>query len=204
MGKKRFNNNMELISNAMKQKHIPIVTLDEKWLAIFPEEKQNAKQKSLVKKINALLAKQGALRQEIKELKVRKTKVMQLVVDNMEKPNNEAIMQKLQEEIKNINTKSAKDEEDLEAIGPEIEQVNEELVMESMSICYNKVDINYKRINELLSDINTMRKLLKEKIIEEQDLSEENDRMYAYMHDLLGAPVIDEFDKAEGRKGRKK
>ena len=204
MGKKRFNNNMELISNAMKQKHIPIVTLDEKWLAIFPEEKQNAKQKSLVKKINALLAKQGALRQEIKELKVRKTKVMQLVVDNMEKPNNEAIMQKLQEEIKNINTKSAKDEEDLEAIGPEIEQVNEELVMESMSICYNKVDINYKRINELLSDINTMRKLLKEKIIEEQDLSEENDRMYAYMHDLLGAQVIDEFDKAEGRKGRKK
>lgn len=204
MGKKRFNNNMELISNAMKQKHIPIVTLDEKWLAIFPEEKQNAKQKSLVKKINALLAKQGALRQEIKELKVRKTKVMQLVVDNMEKPNNEAIMQKLQEEIKNINTKNAKDEEDLEAIGPEIEQVNEELVMESMSICYNKVDINYKRINELLSDINTMRKLLKEKIIEEQDLSEENDRMYAYMHDLLGAQVIDEFDKAEGRKGRKK
>ena len=204
MGKKRFNNNMELISNAMKQKHIPIVTLDEKWLAIFPEEKQNAKQKSLVKKINALLAKQGALRQEIKELKVRKTKVKQLVVDNMEKPNNEAIMQKLQEEIKNINTKSAKDEEDLEAIGPEIEQVNEELVMESMSICYNKVDINYKRINELLSDINTMRKLLKEKIIEEQDLSEENDRMYAYMHDLLGAQVIDEFDKAEGRKGRKK
>ena len=204
MGKKRFNNNMELISNAMKQKHIPIVTLDEKWLAIFPEEKHNAKQKSLVKKINALLAKQGALRQEIKELKVRKTKVMQLVVDNMEKPNNEAIMQKLQEEIKNINTKNAKDEEDLEAIGPEIEQVNEELVMESMSICYNKVDINYKRINELLSDINTMRKLLKEKIIEEQDLSEENDRMYAYMHDLLGAQVIDEFDKAEGRKGRKK
>ena len=204
MGKKRFNSNMELISNAMKQKHIPIVTLDEKWLAIFPEEKQNAKQKSLVKKVNALLAKQGALRQEIKELKARKTKVMQLVVDNMEKPNNAAIMQKLQEEIKNINTKSAKDEEDLEAIGPEIEQVNEELVMESMSICYNKVDINYKRINELLSDINTMRKLLKEKIIEEQDLSEENDRMYAYMHDLLGAQVIDEFDKAEGRKGRKK
>ena len=102
MGKKRFNNNMELISNAMKQKHIPIVTLDEKWLAIFPEEKQNAKQKSLVKKVNTLLAKQGALRQELKELKVRKSKVMQLVVDNMEKPNNEAVMQKLQDEIKNI------------------------------------------------------------------------------------------------------
>lgn len=202
MGKKRFSNNLELISNAMKQKHIPIVTLDEKWLAIFPENKQNAKQKALVKKINGLLARQGALGQEIKNLKIRKSKVMQLVVDNMENPD-DAVMLKLQEEIKNINAKSAKDEEELTAIGPEIEQVNEELVVESMSICYTKVDVNYKKINSLLSEINTMRNMLKEKVVEEQELSEENERMYAYMHDLLGAHVIDEFDKAEGRKGRK-
>lgn len=203
MGKKRFSSNIELITNAMKQKHIPIVTLDEKWLAIFPDEKRSTKQKALVKRINGLLARQGALGQEIKELKVRKAKVMQLVVDNMENPNNDVIMPKLQEEIKNINAKSAKDEEELELIGPEIEQVNEELVVESMSICYTKVDVNYKKINSLLSEITAMRKMLKEKVVEEQELSEENERMYAYMHDLLGAHVIDEFDKAEGRKGRK-
>ena len=71
-----------------------------------------------------------------------------------------------------------------------------------MSICYTKVDANAKRINSLASDIETMRKLLKEKIIENQELVEENDRMYTYMHDLLGAQVIDEFDKADGQKRR--
>lgn len=202
MGKKRFSNNIELISNAMKQKHIPIVTLDEKWLAIFPDEKQNIKQKGLVKKVNGLLARQSGLTQEIKALKVRKTKVMQLVVDNMEKPNNEAIMQKLQDEIKSINTKVERNEEELTTIGLDIEKVNEELVIESMSICYTKVDTNAKRIKTLASDIETMRKLLKEKILENQELVEENDRMYSYMHDLLGAHVIDEFDKADGQKRR--
>jgi len=202
MGKKRFSNNIELISNVMKQRHIPIVTLDEKWLAIFPDDKQSVKQRGLVKKINSLLARQSGLGQEIKSLKVRKTKVMQLVVDNMEKNNNEAVMQKLQDEIKSINIKIEDDEEELTTIGPEIERVNEELVLESMSICYTKVDANAKRIKSLASDIETMRKLLKEKIIENQELVEENDRMYTYMHDLLGAQVIDEFDKADGQKRR--
>lgn len=202
MGKKKFSGHMELISEAMKQKHIPIVTLDEKWLAVFPDEKQSVKQKSMVKKINGLLSRQGGLGQENKQLKVRKAKVMQLVVDNMEKPNNQAVMKKLQDEIKNINAKMEKNEEELTGIGPELEIINEELVLESMSICYTKVDVNAKKIKTLTQDIDTMRKMLKEKIIENQELSEENDRMYAYMHDLLGAQVIDEFDKADNQKGR--
>ncbi len=187
--------------SALLGKKIPILVLDQKWHRLFalggkPEdiEKQEAA-------LTELLAKQGKLNQEVKELKKLKSKLMGNIVDNMEgteeKSEGDISEKKLEESkrlIEETNAKIEADEDELLDLPREIDKVNFDLMLSSMEYCYDSLRDNSEVIKEIAEWITQVRIDLKKNIIKKQNREIINREMYSYMHDILGADVMDVFD----------
>lgn len=187
--------------SALLGKKIPILVLDQKWHRLFalggkPEdiEKQEAT-------LTELLARQGKLNQEVKELKKLKSKLMGNIVDNMEgteeKSEGDISEKKLEESkrlIEETNAKIEEDEDELLDLPREIDRVNFDLMLSSMEYCYDSLRDNSEVIKEIAEWITQVRIDLKKNIIKKQNREIINREMYSYMHDILGADVMDVFD----------
>ena len=183
-------------------KKVPILTLDNRWHMLFPEEKKTVTIRRLEERVNALLKKQGKLVQEAKDLKKLKRKFKQKIVNNMQesdtKVSEAARIKKLessQRYINEINDKLKVYDDQLEAIPRTIRQANEELLKASFQICYNDLQKNREQIVELNEWIMMTKEILKEKIITKQDLEQNTAAIYSYMHDILGAEMMEIFDE---------
>ena len=72
---------------------------------------------------------------------------------------------------------------------------NERLMIETVKVCYNKINSNKEDLEVLDKWINATRVKLKKNILIKQDKEEVNIRMYSAMHDILGPDVMKELDK---------
>lgn len=189
------------IDEIVRNRKLPILTLDSRWHEIFPDGEKTAGIKELEQKLNELLRKQGKLVNEVKELKQLKKKLMDEIVANMnidDSPIGKAKEKKLEKNKKyilEINEKIDKEMEELSELPYRIKEVNEELLIESFSICYNRIQKQMDKIKEVSDWITKTRMDLKEKILMKQDLETQNELMYSYMHDLLGAELMENLDK---------
>lgn len=198
---KRKNNKNSKIHDIVRNRKLPILTLDSRWHEIFPEDEKTATIKELEKKLNELLRKQGKLVNEVKDLKQLKKKLMDDIVANMDidhSPVGKAKEKKLEKNkqyILEINEKIDKEMEELADLPYQIKEVNEELLIECFSICYNRIQMQMDKIKEVSDWIAKTRVELKEKILLKQDLETQNELMYSYMHDLLGAELMENLDR---------
>ncbi len=200
--KKNANEIDQQISRSISKKQVPILTLDSRWHLLFPEDKKNATIRRLEDQVNALLKRQGKLVQDAKDLKKLKRNFMQKIVDNMQQSGsqmNETVrIKKLegsQKYIKEINDKLKVYDDELEVIPREIRSANEELLKASFQICYEDLKRNRKQIDELKAWINETKDVLKNKIVTKQELEQNNEDIYSYMHDILGAEMMELFDQ---------
>ena len=76
--------NEEDFKEAIAGKKLPILTLDNKWHRLFTQNNQDKETKKLVEKLNDLVARQGGLNHEIKDIKKLKTKLMNEIVSGMD------------------------------------------------------------------------------------------------------------------------
>ena len=74
----------EIYSPALKEKKIPILTLDNKWHRLFTQTNPNKTILRLEEELNDLLKKQGKATTESKDIKRLKKKLMQEIVENAE------------------------------------------------------------------------------------------------------------------------
>ncbi len=203
MGKKKEE--IDVLKNDLRQlskmKHLPILTLDQRWHLLFPEEKKTSTIKKLEKNLNDLLKEQGKLIQEAKEMKKLKHSFMAGIVNNMQESNQEkeeAVrvkkLESSQRYIKEINEKLAAYDDALERIPNDIAKANEQLMLESVRICYAKLHKDRVKIVAMNDWIEKTRTKLKEVLVEKQELEDKNSQIYSYMHDILGPQVIEIFD----------
>ena len=75
------------------------------------------------------------------------------------------------------------------------DNANERLMIETVKVCYNKINSNKEDLEVLDKWINATRVKLKKNILIKQDKEEVNNRMYSAMHDILGPDVMKELDK---------
>ena len=113
------------------------------------------------------------------------------IVTNMDSQAQVTQLQSLMEQ----ETKSIIDFEDaLLDLPKEMQDLNRELLMESMKMCYDNLKENKKEIETIQIWVKKMRDELQQKILVKQDMELRNKAIYTYMHDIVGPEVIDLFD----------
>lgn len=205
MAKRKSDSTIDKIQldRVIRAKQLPILTLDSRWHLLFPESKKTTTIRRLEKQVNELLKHQGKIVQDAKGLKQLKRNLMQEIVLNMSESSGEIEAQRVkklensQKYIKEINDKLTLLDDELEQLPTKIREVNEKLMLESVSICYNQLRENKQQIIQLEEWIAEVRNTLKERVIQKQEMEEENTNIYSYMHDMLGAQVMEVFDSKQ-------
>ena len=190
----------EVFKSALVGKKIPILTLDNKWHRLFTQSEFTPELKGMEKTLNDMLKRQAKLNTETKELKKLKKKLMDEVVllaDAMgERPTKKQDKEMADHKrlIEECNEKMDAYEEELVELPRQINQLNNQLMLITMDVCYKKLQQNTKELSEIEEWISGIRRELKKKVVRKQEKEAVINRLYAYMHDIFGAEVIELFD----------
>jgi len=180
---------------ALKGKKLPILTLDNKWHQLFTQHNQNKAITKLVAELNGLVAKQGGLNHDIKEIRRLKSKLMDEIVSGMD---GVSLSPKGMEEHKRLitecNEKLEAYQDELLDLPGEIDRVNYQLMLQTMEVCYKSIENNTKEIASIGEWISRVRVELKKNVVKKQEMEWMNQEMYSYMHDIFGPDVIEIFD----------
>ena len=173
---------------------VPLVTVDKRWHELFPEKYKSSKIKSLEADVKSLVKKQGKLVNENKDLKRAKKKLMSDIVKNMEDAENPVIKKgkKLMEEL---NEKILINEDELAKIPYELREANEKLMAYSMLECYERMLENREKIDNIKTWLDEVKEQVKEKKVKPLMLEEDTQKIYSYLHDLVGPEAMNRFDK---------
>lgn len=188
-------------NSIIENKKIPILTLDSRWHELFPDENKTSSIALLEQKVNNLLKLQGKLVNDIKDMKNLKKSLIREIVVNMDIKDDiigrskEKKLDQNKRFINDLNEKIEKSSDELSEIPYKIREVNEELLTESIKDCYERINANKEDLVEISNWIMNTREELKEKILAKNDMETTNDKIYTYMHDILGAEIIDLFDR---------
>jgi seryl-tRNA synthetase len=193
-------------NKVVKNKKLPILTLDVRWHELFTEDQKTANIKDLEQKVNNLLKKQGKLVNDIKDMKKLKNSLIKDIMVNMDIGTDlvgkakEKKLDKNKQYINEINEKINSAMDELADIPYQIKEVNEQLMAESIDICYDRLENNKTELGKVSEWIAGIREELKNKILLKQDMEAKNALIYTYMHDILGAEMMELFDQEHARK----
>ena len=180
---------------ALKGKKLPILTLDNKWYQLFTQHNNHPDTDALAEQLKALVAKQGKLNTEVKEIRKLKSKLMDEIVagiDNM--PLTDKEMEDHKRLINECNDKIDASQDELLDLPKQIDELNFQLMVQTMDICYKAMAENTEEISKISDWITKVRVELKKNVIRKQEKEWLNQEMYAYMHDIFGPEVIEIFD----------
>ena len=191
---------IEDVKKNVAYKQLPIVILDERYHRLFPESEKTPEMKRLEKKLTELLKKQGRINDDLKTVKKIKGELMQSIIENVE---NDKLSEKKRAKLMSTNQRlvlEAKEkietmEDEALDLPKQIRNTNIALVIEGVSICYERMHTNYEDIKVLDKWITQMRTELKKRILIKQDKEIKNTEIYSYMHDLLGHEMMEVFDE---------
>ncbi|MDD3239460.1 MAG: hypothetical protein PHW47_05120 [Lachnospira sp.] len=188
---------LDYIKNITAFNQIPILTLDERWYHLITEKNKTDEIRFWEKKVNDLLKKQGQTNNDIKEVKKIKAQLIQDVVENMEDDDDKTMkkMSQNQKLIQEAKDMIAELEDESMDIPRELAQANHQLILETIKVCYNRMNSNKEDVEVLEKWINATRLKLKKNLLIKQDKEDVNTQIYGYMHDILGAEMMEELDK---------
>lgn len=199
MGRKGKKQKQEEFNRALQNKKIPVLTLDNKWYKLL-DEVGKASTKDLEEKLNKLLQRQGKLTTETKDIRKIKKKLMNEIVpmvDEMEQTGDKSLEKKIEENtrlIEDCNRKLEAYQDELLELPREIDAVNFKLMMVTMEYCYNKMQNNAMQMDAISDWVTQMRIELKKRLIDKQEMEQQNQDIYSYMHDIFGADIVNLFD----------
>lgn len=189
-------NKDDTYKKALTGKKVPVLTLDNKWHRLFTMMEPDKELKRLEENLNSLLKLQGKMNTESKSIKKIKKKLMDEIVQLMER-NDSAAEKKIEENkrlIEECNEKLEEYQDKLLDIPKEIDQANYALMIRTMEMCYEVLKINEKEIDVIGQWITETRIELKKNIIRKQEKEFKNYELYSFMHDIFGADVVEIFD----------
>lgn len=198
----------ETFKSALIGKKIPILTLDNKWHKLFTQSEFTPELKGLEKTLNDLLKRQAKLNSETKEIKKLKKRLMDEVVilaaEMGEHPTKkqDKDMADHKRLIEECNEKMDAYEEELVELPRQINQVNNQLMLITMDVCYKKLKYSTKELEEIDEWIGGIRRELKKKVVRKKEKEAVINRLYAYMHDIFGAEVLELFDMEYDPEGK--
>lgn len=196
----------EKFLQAIKENKVPILILDPKWHRLFAIHGKTKEIKSMEKELGSLLAEQGKVGQDLKDLKKLKNTLLDNIRRNMDGANegNSDSLQtrKLEEDsrlVDEVNQKMEVCEDRLLELPHLIKEANDQLMLASMKYGYEKMKLNDQEAEEIADWIAQIREQLRENIIRKQNCEINSREIYGYMHDIFGMQILDLFDMEYGR-----
>lgn len=187
----------ELYIPALTGKKLPILTLDHKWHQLFNQIYTNASIKEAEEELNVHLKRQGKINTETKDIKKIKNRLMDEIVNMMEDGDKPEISKKIEENkrlIEECNEKLDSYKDEMLDLPKLINDANRKLMLLTMETCYADIHENKEQIDEISAWIDNVRVELKKNMIRKEEMQRRNQDLYAYMHDIFGADVIELFD----------
>ena len=186
----------EVYKPALEGKKVHVLTLDHKWHRLFTQIDTNPEIKSLETELNELLKRQGKINTETKEIKALKNKLMEEIRSSS--MDAEALDEKKVEENKKLvedcNEKLEAYQDEALDLPAKINEINKKLMLATMEVCYDDIKEGTEEINEISQWIDEVRVELKKKVVRKQEKQKRIQDLYAFMHDIFGADVIEIFD----------
>jgi len=184
-----------IFREVLKGKKIPILTLDNKWYQLFTRENKDPKTEQLAEELKSLVANQGQINSDLKDIRKLKARLMDEIVAGIDNtPLSDKEMDEHKALIEECNSKIDEKQDELLDLPARIDEVNFELMVRTMDICYRAMSANSAEIEKIAEWINKIRIELKKNVIRKQEREWLNQEMYAYMHDIFGPEVIEIFD----------
>jgi len=186
----------EVYKPALEGKKVPILTLDHKWHRLFTQIDSNSEIKSLEKELNELLKRQGKINTETKEIKALKNKLMEEIrSSSMDSESvDSAKIEENKKLVEDCNQKLGSYQDEALDLPNEINEINKKLMLATMEVCYDDIKEGTEEINEISQWIDEIRVELKKKVVRKQEKQKRIQDLYAFMHDIFGADVIEIFD----------
>ena len=184
----------DVFKPALFGKRIPIISLDNKWYKLMAGIEHTQHMQELEAELKELLKRQGKLNTESREIRARKSKLMEEIVGVMDEEGGKQKQSDYSSQINALNQKLDEYQEELLDLPKEIDRVNFELMLDTMEICYDQIADNTQRINEISEWIAGMRIELKKNVVRKQEAELKNQQIYSYMHDIFGPDVMEIFD----------
>lgn len=194
----------EALKGLKDLKSLPILTLDERWYHLVTDKIKTDEIRYWEKEVNELLKKQGRVNTDIKEVKKIKSQIIKEVVENMEddSSNNKKKMTQNQRLIKEAKDKISQLEDESLELPRKLARANEQLMLETVKVCFEKINSNKEDLEVLNKWIDSTRVKLKKNLLIKQDKEAVNEKMYTYMHDIFGAEIMGTLDRInEGSEG---
>ena len=185
----------KIFKEALNGKKLPILVLDNKWYQLFTQHNNHPDTAALAEQLKALVAKQGKLNTEVKEIRKLKSKLMDEIVAGIDNtPLTDKEMEDHKRLINECNDKIDASQDALLDLPKQIDELNFQLMVQTMDICYKAMAENTEEILRISDWITKVRIELKKNVIRKQEKEWLNQEMYAYMHDIFGPEVIEIFD----------
>lgn len=191
----------EDFKKALIGKKVPLLVLDQKWHRLFAIHGKTDQIREIETQLDRYLAEQGQCNNDLEGLKKLKSKLMSNIVQNMdgttEIADSVSRQKKLDDDkrmIDEINEKVENLEDRLLELPKLINETNESLMLMSMDYFSEKIITNREESKEIEEWISGIRIELKKNIIKKQNRDINNREIYAYLHDIFGAEVLDLFD----------
>lgn len=188
---------------ALQGKKIPLLPLDARWHALFPDFRKNKEIRQIEKELDQLIKKQGQTDNDLKDYDKAKKVLTQNVLNNMtdghefDSPVRLRKQEKNQKLIAELNEKIVEAKSLQERLPAEIVIKNRELLIACMKVCYQELMDNTDEIVDCEEHIRKLREEIKDNILHKQDMEMRNTEVYKYMHNLLGADVVEIFDREQ-------
>lgn len=184
----------------LRKNDISLLILDERWNKLFVNAERTTQIMACEEKLKGLLKEEARLAAESREIAALKKKCMdriiQLTPAVFEQDDSQAKkeMEHCEKEIKRINERAKKIENELDVMPGKIKDANLELLEYTVNVVYFKIRAGQKRVEELQKLIDEARAKLKEYIDEKESLSQDHTDVYSYFHDLLGGEELEKLD----------
>ncbi|WP_105615015.1 V-type ATP synthase subunit I domain-containing protein [Vallitalea okinawensis] len=181
-----------------------ILTIDVNWHELFDEGEKHQEIIKLEEKVNTLLKERGGLTNDHKRLfKTKKQLMDQILVvanKNLNSGEDNDELLKLKERVEDINDEMIQIQDRLIDVPYEIQIANKALFIDSAVVCYNKLEVKSQKVSEIDKEVEELRQLIKEKMVQKEEINSEMEHLYESIHNVAGAIVVEKLDNIFGGK----
>lgn len=191
----------EVFAQAVEDYKIPPLVLNQRWHQLFQRLKKTEQIRQLEEEMNRLLCRRGELNEEDAEYRRLKSKLLHTIVHNMDGTTEKMedslqsrILEKNSSLVGEINQKMQENEKMQEELPKKLEEVNRQLMLCTMELCYQKAHENSEEIAEISAWLSEFREELKKRVIRKRACESGNRDIYQFLEQIFGMDLLQLFE----------